>query len=194
MTTTAVYLLVNPYFPSEVIQRASVNKWLAEHNVKPSSVQWFVDRDTKTEFQQLSKDIKSGFIQTFVIYSLEQAFTSIASITAAIAEFSSKNITFVSVSQGISFDSESIKSAHSLLTVVLNLATSYYKVRQQQGIEIARAKGLYKGKKPGATKPGFEPKKILRWRQRGWSGKRIAKKLNCAESTVWRYLRILQKK
>ena len=101
---------------------------------------------------------------------------------------------FASVSQGISFDQESIKSAHSLMTIVLNLADNYNRVRQQQGIEKAKAKGLYKGKKPGSTKPGFDPKKVLVWKERGWSGKRIAKKLGVAESTVWRYLRIQREK
>lgn len=191
---TAVYLQVDRFFVPEIKQRDAVNKWLAANKIKPSSVQWYIDREEKTEFKQLSEDVKNGAIRTFVIYSLEQAFTSISSITAAIADFASKDMEFVSISQGISFDSESIKSAQSLLTVVLNLSNHYYKIRQQQGIEIARAKGLYKGKKPGATKPGFDPKKILRWRQRGWSGKRIAKKLGCAESTVWRYLRILRAK
>lgn len=192
--TTAVYLQVDRFFPNEIKQRDAVNKWLAENKIKPSSIQWYIDREEKTEFKQLSEDIKNGAIRTFVIYSLEQAFTSISAITAAIAEFSAKGMTFASVSQGISFDPESIKSAHAILTVVLNLANHHYKVRQQQGIEIARAKGLYKGKKPGATKPGFEPKKVLRWRKRGWTGKRIAKKLGVAESTVWRYLRIQREK
>lgn len=192
--TTAVYLQVDRFFPNEIKQRDAVNKWLAENKIKPSSIQWYIDREEKTEFKQLSEDIKNGAIRTFVIYSLEQAFTSISAITAAIAEFSAKGMTFASVSQGISFDKESIKSAHAILTVVLNLANHHYKVRQQQGIEIARAKGLYKGKKPGATKPGFEPKKVLRWRKRGWTGKRIAKKLGVAESTVWRYLRIQREK
>lgn len=191
---TAVYLQVDLYFPSEIIQRAAVNQWLAEHNVKPSSVQWFIDREDKKELEQLHKDIVNGSIQTFVIFSLEQAFTSISSITAAIADFASKGVEFAAVSQGISFDQESIKSATSLLTVVLNLANHHYKVRQQQGIEKARAKGLYKGKTPGATKPGFDPKKVLRWKERGWSGSRIAKKLGVAESTVWRYLRIQREK
>ena len=192
--TVAVYLLVNKFFPSEVIQRAAINRWLAENKIAHSSVQWFIDREDKTEFEQLSKDIENGSIQTVVMYSLEQAFTSISSITDAIHRFASKNMAFASVSQGIAFDQESIMSAHALLTVVLNLANHHYKVRQQQGIEIARAKGLYKGKAPGSTKPGFNPKKILVWRNRGWNAKRIAQKLGVAESTVFRYMRIMRAK
>jgi DNA invertase Pin-like site-specific DNA recombinase len=194
LVTTAVYLLVNRFFPSEVIQRTAINKWLGEHKIAHSSVQWFIDREAKTEFQQLTDDIKNGAIKTFVIFSLEQAFPSIASITAAIGDFASKNMEFISVSQGISFNQESIKSATALLTVVLNLADHHKRVRQQQGIEKARDKGLYKGKKPGTTKPGFEPKKILVWRKRGWTAKRIATKLGVAESTVFRYMRILREK
>jgi DNA invertase Pin-like site-specific DNA recombinase len=173
-----------------VIQRTAINKWLAKQNIAHSSVQWFIDREDKTEFQQLSRDIENGSIQTLVLYSLEQAYPSIPSITLALCDCSQKNMTFASVSQDIFFNQESINSALFLLTVVLNLADHHKRMKQRIGIEKAQAKGLYKGKPPGATKPGFDPKKVLRWKQRGWSGKRIAKKLGVAESTVWRYLRI----
>jgi DNA invertase Pin-like site-specific DNA recombinase len=194
MTTVAVYMQVDRFFPPEVIQRAGIQKWLMQNKIVPSSVHWFVDRESKSEFQQMSEDIQNGSIQTLVLYSLEQAFTSIATITDAIAVLASKDIAIVVISQDIFFDSESIKSAHSLLNVVLNLADHYKRMRQRQGIEQAQAKGLYKGKKPGATKPGFDPKKIARWRLRGWSAKRIADKLGVCESTVWRYIRIQREK
>ena len=192
--TVAVYLQVNQLFPSEVKQRTAVHKWLTEQKITPSSVQWFIDRENKDELDQVFNDIRNGCIQTLVTYSLEQMFTSIASITDAVACFSSKRMSFLVISQGISFDPESIKSAHVLLNVVLNLANHHYRVRQQQGIEAAKAKGLYKGKKPGSTKPGVDIKKAVRWKARGWNAKRIAKKLGVAESTVFRYLRIQREK
>lgn len=189
----AVYMQVARFFPPEIIQRTAINKWLYEHKIAHSSVQWFVDREDKTEFFQLSRDIERGAVRTVVLHSLEQAFTSINSITEAIGNFASKDITFVSVSQNIWFDPVSIKSAHSLLTVVFGLAEHHRRVRQKIGIEKAQAKGLYKGKKPGATKPAVDIKKALRWKARGWSAKRIAKKLGVSESSVFKYLRLSRK-
>jgi len=192
--TVAVYLQVDRFFPSEIEQRGVIHKWLAQNKIDHSAIQWFIDREDKTELEQLNRDIDNGAVKTLVMYSLEQAFTSIASITSAIAVFASKNMSFASVSQDISFDQESIKSAHSILTVILTLADHHKRVRQKIGIEKAQAMGLYKGKKPGSTKPGFDPKKILRWKARGWTAKRIAKKLGVAESTVFRHLRLSQGK
>jgi DNA invertase Pin-like site-specific DNA recombinase len=192
--TVAVYLQVDRFFPPEVNQRIAINQWLADNSIAHSSVQWFVDREEKTEFQQLSKDINNGTIKAVVLYSLEQAFTSIKSITAAFAEFDFKNVAFTSVSQGISFDKESVKSAHALLVIVLTLADTHKRTRQRIGIEKAQAKGLYKGKKPGSVKPKFDPKKIPRWKARGKSAKWIANKLKCAESTVFRYMRMYRQK
>lgn len=192
--TVAVYLCVNRFFPSELIQRAGINRWLMQNKIAHSSVQWFIDRESKSEFQQMSEDIQKGSVDTVVLYSLEQAFTSIATITDAIGVFSSKGIAFSVVSQDIFFDKESIKSAQSLLAIVFKLADHHKRTRQKLGIEKAQAKGLYKGKKPGATKPGFDPKKITKWKLRGWSAKRIADKLGVCESTVWKYIRIQREK
>lgn len=192
--TVAVYLLVNRFFPHEIAQRVAIQQLLTRSDIPPSSVHWFIDREDKSEFQQLSKDIEAGSIQTLIMYSLEQAYPSLAAIKEAIELMAVKEMSFAAVSQNIYFDKTSIGSAFSLLNVSLELASTYQKIRQKQGIEKARAKGVYKGKKPGATKPGFDPKKIIRWRARGWNAKRIAIKLGVAESTVFRYLRILREK
>lgn len=192
--TVGIYMQVDRFFPPEITQRTAINKWLAQHNIPSWSVQWFIDRESKSEFKQLFEDIKNGSIKTVVLYSLEQAFPSIASITTALCDFSTRNMKFASASQDIYFDQESLKSAHLLISVVLGLADHHYRVRQQQGIVKARAKGLYKGKKPGANKVGVDIKKAVRLRERGFPIKRIAEKMGVCESSVHRYLRISKAK
>lgn len=192
--TTAVYMQVDRFFPPEITQRTAINKWLSDHKITHSSVQWFVDREDKTEFQQLLKDIDNESIKTVVLYSLEQAYPSLKSITEALNSLASKGVSFASVSQKIFHNQDSIEDAANLLAYALGLAAHYKRMKQRIGIEKAQAKGLYKGKKAGVTKPNFDPKKIPRWKARGWSAKRIAKKLGCAESTVFRYLRTYRQK
>lgn len=191
--TVAVYMQVDRFFPNEIAQRTAIQKWLIEKNLASWHVQWYIDREDKNEFKQLSKDMDSGTVKMFVIYSLEQVFPSIASITKTMDNFASKNVAFASVSQGIYFNHDSIKSAHSLLVEILNLAEHHKRTRQRIGIEKAQEKGLYKGKKAGSTKPNFNPRRILTWRKRGWNAKQIGAKLGIAESTVFKYLRILKK-
>jgi len=192
--TVAVYLQVSRFFPPEITQRAAINQWLADNSIAHSSVQWFIDREDKTEFQQLSKDINNRTIKTVVLFSLEQAYTSLKSITEALNLLASKGIGFTAVSQNICFHENGIGSAANLLTHALGLADRYKRMKQRIGIEQAQAKGLYKGKKPGSVKPKFDPKKIPRWKARGKSAKWISKKLGCAESTVFRYMRMFREK
>lgn len=191
--TVAVYMQVDRFFPPEVAQRVEINKWLSSNKIPSSSVQWFIDREDKLEFQQLSTDIQNGSITSVVMYSLEQGFNSLAAITAALENLASKGVAFASVSQGIDFKPDSMHSAASLLKVSLELANHHRLVRQKIGIEKAQAKGLYKGKKPGSTKPGVDIKRVVRLKEKGWSAKRIAKKMGIAESTVFRYLQIYRK-
>ena len=192
--TVAVYLQVNRFFPAEIAQRTAINKWLTENKIAPSSVQWFIDRESKSEFQQLSEDIKNGSIQAIILYSLEQAYPSLASITAAFELFTSKNMSFSVASQNMSFDQTNIKSATLLLNAALSLSDYHYRIKQAEGIAKAREKGLYRGKKPGAIKPGVDMKKVSRLRERGFTAKRIAKKIGVCESTVYRYFRMLSQK
>ncbi len=192
--TVAVYLLVNRFFPAEIAQRTAINKWLNENKIAHSSVQWFIDREDKTELEQLRKDITKGSIRTFVIFSLEQAYPSLASITAAFELFTSKNMSFSVASQNMSFDQTNIKSATLLLNAALSLSDYHYRIKQAEGIAKAREKGLYRGKKPGAIKPGVDMKKVSRLRERGFTAKRIAKKIGVCESTVYRYFRMLSQK
>lgn len=192
--TVAVYLQVDRFFPPEITQRTAINKWLSDHNITHKSVQWFVDREDKNEFRQLSDDINNGSIKTVVLYSLEQAYPSLKSITEALNLLASKNVSFASVSQNIFHNQDSIEDAARLLFYALGLAAHYKRMKQRIGIEKAQAKGLYKGKKAGVTKPNFNPKKIPRWKARGKSAKWIANKLGCAESTVFRYLRMYRQK
>ena len=192
--TVAVYLQVNRFFPAEIAQRTAINKWLNENKIAHSSVQWFIDREDKTELEQLRKDITKGSIRTFVIFSLEQAYPSLASITAAFELFTSKNMSFSVASQNMSFDQTNIKSATLLLNAALSLSDYHYRIKQAEGIAKAREKGLYRGKKPGAIKPGVDMKKVSRLRERGFTAKRIAKKIGVCESTVYRYFRMLSQK
>lgn len=192
--TVAVYMQINRFFPSEIIQRTAIQKWLAQNKTAQSSVQWFIDREDKSEFQQMSDDIEHGAVEMVVMYSLEQAFPSIDSIKDAFALLAAKNTAFAVVSQGMFFEARSIKSVQLLLSVVSELAWHHYKVRHAKGVAEGQAKGRYKGRKPGSLKPGVDLKKVLRLHERGYKAERIAKRVGVTVCTIYRYIRVYSKK
>ena len=59
--------------------------------------------------------------------------------------------------------------------------------RQMAGIEVARERGVYKGRKQGATKG--KPSRVVTLRAKGLSNAEIAQSLGISRRTVQRYLK-----
>jgi DNA invertase Pin-like site-specific DNA recombinase len=76
-----------------------------------------------------------------------------------------------------------------IAAVMLGLAEielEYRHERQTAGIEVARKKGIYKGRLKGTTKA--KPQRARELREQGLTVPEIAKALGTSERTVWRYL------
>ncbi|MBM3967822.1 MAG: recombinase family protein, partial [Planctomycetes bacterium] len=58
--------------------------------------------------------------------------------------------------------------------------------RQAAGIEVARKKGLFKGRQKGTTKA--KPKRANELKSQGLTAPEIAKAMGTSLRTVWRYL------
>ena len=76
-----------------------------------------------------------------------------------------------------------------IAAVMLGLAEielEYRRERQLAGIEVARAKGKFAGRKPGTTKG--KPQRARKLKQQGLTAPEIAQALGTSVRTVWRYL------
>ena len=74
-------------------------------------------------------------------------------------------------------------------SVMLSLAEierEHIRDRQKAGIDVARERGVYRGRKPGSTKA--RPARARRLAQRGLSTAEIARALGVSRRTVFRYL------
>ena len=76
----------------------------------------------------------------------------------------------------------------SLLFGFAELEQQTRRERQQAGIEAARARGVYLGRKPGATKRGVNPSRAATLRERGLTYREIGQAMGISVSTVRRYL------
>ena len=63
--------------------------------------------------------------------------------------------------------------------------------RQRAGIEAAQERGVYKGRKPGATKRGIDPARAVKLRGKGLTYGEIAEAMQVSQSTVRRYLGVV---
>lgn len=76
----------------------------------------------------------------------------------------------------------------SVLFAVAQMEQETRRERQAAGIAVAKEKGLYKGRKPGALKAGVDPKRAKQLREKGLTQKEIASSMGISVSSVRRYL------
>ncbi len=74
----------------------------------------------------------------------------------------------------------------ALLMGLAEIEWEYRKERQSAGIEVAKKKGVYKGRKQGTTKK--KPQRAIQLRDKGLTAPEIATALGVSERTVFRYL------
>ena len=74
-----------------------------------------------------------------------------------------------------------------VLFAIAEIELQHVKERQAAGIAAARQRGVYKGRKPGATKA--KPQRARELRAKGMKLPEIAQALNVNKRTVSRYLK-----
>jgi len=98
-----------------------------------------------------------------------------------------QGVRLVSVRQEVDFASTTGMMVASLLFGLSQAEMEPRRKRQRAGIEAARAKGIYKGRKPGSTKA--TPQRAKELRQRGLRDHEIGEVLGISRRSVQRYLR-----
>ena len=76
----------------------------------------------------------------------------------------------------------------SVLFGLAEIELEYRRERQAAGIRVAKARGVYQGRKKGTTKA--MPHRIRELRKRGLTAAEIATATGVSERTVFRYLKI----
>ena len=90
------------------------------------------------------------------------------------------------MTQQIEFNGAIGRTLAALLLGLAEIEWEYRKERQAAGIEVAKKKGIYKGRKPGTTKK--PPDRAKELRDKGLTAAEIATALGVSERTVFRYL------
>jgi DNA invertase Pin-like site-specific DNA recombinase len=92
----------------------------------------------------------------------------------------------VSVTQQIDFNGTIGKMVASVLLGVAEMEQQTRKERQKAGIEAAKERGVYIGRKQGTTKG--KPQRARELREKGLTHNEIAESLGVSRRTVFRYL------
>ena len=192
--TTAAYVRVSTVGQNEAGQRRKVREWLKGNGV--DKVRWYVDKATgdnldRPEFEKLQADIFNGTVKTVVVFKLDRLSRDLADGINTLTDWLEKGVRIVSVTQQLDFSDATGKLVAAVLFAVAEMEQETRRERQAVGIAFAKEKGVYKGRKAGATKKGVRPSRAAQLRDKGATYAEIAEAMDVSESTVRRYLGVI---
>ena len=190
--TTAIYIRVSTTGQNEAGQRAAITEWLAAHGHNPAAATWYVDKHTATTIARPALDklqaaIFAGNHATVVTWRLDRLSRTQRDGINLLANWCDAGVRVVSITQQLDLSGATGRLIAGVLFAVAEMELETMKERQRVGIEAAKERGLYHGRKPGTTKA--KPARAKKLRDKGLTQHEIAAALGVSRTTVNRYLR-----
>lgn len=136
-------------------------------------------RDGRTELQVLLECVREG--DTVIVMRIDRLARSMRDLQNIVHELKEKGVALKATEQPIDTGSAAGKAFLDMLGVFAEFETNLRRERQLEGIEQAKAKGIYKGRKPS-----IDVAKVKALRASGMGPAAIAKELKMARSSVYR--------
>lgn len=190
MSITAIYVRVSTTGQNEAGQRREIERWLKGKRI--TKVRWFVDKETgdhleRKAFRKLQEAIFHGEVRTVVVWKLDRISRSLRDGINTLCDWCDQGLRVVSVTQQIDFNGTVGKMIASVLFAVAEMEQETRRERQRAGIEAAKERGVYRGRKRGSTKA--KPVRAQKLRDKGLTLDEIASALSVSRMTVCRYLK-----
>lgn len=192
MKKTIVYIRVSTVGQNEAGQRREIKRWLIGNNFDLDSVAWVVDKESgdkldRPGFEKLNQAVFMGEVKSVVVWKLDRLSRNLLDGISTLAKWCEKGIRLISVTQQLDFSGPQGKLIAALLFGIAEMEQETRRERQRAGIEAARERGVYTGRKPGTTKS--KPTRATKLLEQGLNHSEIAKSLGVSRRTVLRYMR-----
>jgi DNA invertase Pin-like site-specific DNA recombinase len=190
--TVACYVRVSSRRQKDDSQRAEIQKWLDATGIDPKSVEWYGDKESgktlkRPEFERLQRDIFNGTVRTVVVWKLDRLSRRLRDGVNLLADWCERGLKIVVITQQIELNGPVGRMIAAVLLGLAEIELEYRQERQTAGIEVAKRKGVYKGRQRGTTKG--KPERATALAAKGLRIAEIATALGTSERTVHRYLR-----
>lgn len=190
--TIACYTRVSSIDQTGLAQRAELEKYLDNNGIQPERVVWYEDKETgatlrRPAFDKLQRDIFNGKVATVIIWKMDRLSRNLRDGINVLGDWADRGLKVVCVTQHIEFNGSLGKLLAAILFGLAEMDLGNIRERQRAGIEAAKKRGVYKGRKRGSIKADAARATVLR--DKGNTANEIATALGVSERTVYRYLR-----
>jgi len=136
----------------------------------------------RPELQQMMSYVRRG--DTIVVESISRFARNTRDLLDLVEQLSAKGVEFVSIKEALDTTTPTGKFMLTIFGAVAELEREYILQRQREGIAIAKANGVYKGRKP-IERPNFKAVVKL-WKTGDITAREAMRRLDMAPSTFYR--------
>lgn len=149
--------------------------------------QIFIDRTSgkntnRPELKRLMEFVRDG--DTVIVESISRFARNTKDLLELVEQLANKRVEFVSKKEAIDTSTPTGKFMLTVFGAVAELEREYILQRQREGIDIAKQKGVYKGRKP-IERPNFSEVVSL-WKSGNITAVEAMKRLDIKPSTFYR--------
>jgi len=189
--TIACYVRVSTRRQKDDSQRAEIEKWLDANGIDRSEVKWYADKESgkflkRPEFDRLQADIFHGKVKVVICWKLDRLSRRLRDGVNLLADWCERGLKIVVVTQQIELNGPVGRMIAAVMLGLAEIELEYRRERQAAGIQVAKKKGSYKGRKKGTTKS--KPDRAKELRDKGLKVAEIAQALGVSERTAFRYM------
>ncbi len=139
------------------------------------------DRSRRTELQTLLDFLREG--DTLVVTRIDRLARSMKDLQDIVHELKGRGVALKATEQPIDTGTAAGKAFLDMLGVFAEFETNLRRERQAEGIEAAKARGVYKG-----GKPRIDPEAVRKLAAQGVRPAHIARELGISRGTVYRFI------
>ena len=136
----------------------------------------------RPELKRMLSFVRQG--DTVIVESISRFARNTRDLLELVEQLTAKGVEFVSQKESIDTSTPTGKFMLTVFGAVAELEREYILQRQREGIEIAKTKGKYKGRKP-ISSPDFD-KVAAQWRRGELTAVQAMKRLGMSKATFYR--------